>query len=188
MTRFRLILTLAAALMAVAPAASHANIVERGRFIDVENHRGGNVLQMVQLRERLARSGKTVRIRGYCRSACTILTTMPNACLGPKARIGFHAPRLPNTQIIPPYVDQIMGNYYRGGIRDRWFGGWNRSIDMNIISAREYVRLDRQARICDSLVPQQGPNYALAKRLQRWRATVASIPSSTSRLAHSRAA
>lgn len=27
--------------------------------------------------------------------------------------------------------------------------------------------------ICDSLVPQQGPNYVLAKRLQRWRATVA---------------
>jgi len=25
----------------------------------------------------------------------------------------------------------------------------------------------------DSLVPQQGPNYALAKRLQRWRATTA---------------
>jgi len=27
--------------------------------------------------------------------------------------------------------------------------------------------------ICDSLVAQQGPNYALAKRLQRWRATTA---------------
>lgn len=27
--------------------------------------------------------------------------------------------------------------------------------------------------ICDALVPQQGPNYALAKRLQRWRAAVA---------------
>jgi hypothetical protein len=27
--------------------------------------------------------------------------------------------------------------------------------------------------INDSLVPQQGPNYALAKRLQRWRATIA---------------
>jgi hypothetical protein len=27
--------------------------------------------------------------------------------------------------------------------------------------------------ICDSLVAQQGPNYALAKRLHRWRATVA---------------
>ncbi|MGO8896188.1 MAG: hypothetical protein ACLP8X_31435 [Streptosporangiaceae bacterium] len=27
--------------------------------------------------------------------------------------------------------------------------------------------------ICDGLVPQQGPNYVLAKRLQRWRATLA---------------
>ncbi len=27
--------------------------------------------------------------------------------------------------------------------------------------------------ICDSLIAQQGPNYVLAKRLQRWRATVA---------------
>ena len=26
--------------------------------------------------------------------------------------------------------------------------------------------------IADSLVPQQGPNYALAKRIQRWRATL----------------
>lgn len=27
--------------------------------------------------------------------------------------------------------------------------------------------------VCDSLVPQQGPNYAFAKRIQRWRATTA---------------
>ncbi|MGN9893716.1 hypothetical protein [Micromonospora sp. L31] len=33
--------------------------------------------------------------------------------------------------------------------------------------------------INDSLVPQQGPNYALAKRLQRWRATVARDAGST---------
>ena len=33
--------------------------------------------------------------------------------------------------------------------------------------------------INDSLVPQQGPNYALAKRLQRWRATVARAAGST---------
>lgn len=32
---------------------------------------------------------------------------------------------------------------------------------------------DADPGINDSLVPQQGPNYALAKRLQRWRATVA---------------
>ncbi|SDX79145.1 hypothetical protein SAMN05661080_01213 [Modestobacter sp. DSM 44400] len=33
--------------------------------------------------------------------------------------------------------------------------------------------------ISDSLVPQQGPNYALAKRLQRWRASVARDGGST---------
>jgi len=33
--------------------------------------------------------------------------------------------------------------------------------------------------IADSLVAQQGPNYALAKRLQRWRATVARASGST---------
>jgi hypothetical protein len=32
---------------------------------------------------------------------------------------------------------------------------------------------DADPGINDSLVPQQGPNYALAKRLQRWRATAA---------------
>lgn len=146
LNRTRLIL--AVLLIAAAPLTAQAEIRDRGRFIDVNNHRGGNVIQTVQLRERLARSGKTVRIRGYCRSACTILTTLPNACLFPDARIGFHAPRIPNTRIIPPLVDEIMGSFYRGGIRDRWFAGWSRSMDMTILSARDYVRLDPQTRIC----------------------------------------
>ena len=33
--------------------------------------------------------------------------------------------------------------------------------------------------ICDSLIAQQGPNYVLAKRLQRWRATVAGAGGAT---------
>ncbi|MBC9226812.1 hypothetical protein GL325_10780 [Aeromicrobium sp. 636] len=33
--------------------------------------------------------------------------------------------------------------------------------------------------LCDSLVPQQGPNYALAKRVQRWRAAVARAEGAT---------
>lgn len=123
--------------------------------IDIWDDSGGNVLQMLERRKQLQASGKEVRIRGYCRSACTMLITMPNACLGPKARIGFHAPRIPNTAIIPPMVDQIMGDTYRGGIRDRWFGGWNRSLDMTVITAADYVRLDPQTRICASLSPRR---------------------------------
>lgn len=142
-------LLIAAFCAALAPQVTVAQ--PDNRYIDISNNRGGNVLDMVRYREQLARSGKTVRIRGYCRSACTILITLPNACLGPRASIGFHAPRLPGTTIIPPYVDEIMGNYYRNGIRARWFGGWNRSINMNVISAQDYVRLDPQTKICGSI-------------------------------------
>lgn len=139
------------AIAALGPASARAEIKELPRYIDVINHKGGNVIETVQLRNKLSRSGKQVRIRGYCRSACTILITMPNACLGPQATVGFHAPRIPNTQIIPPYVDQIMGSYYRNGIRDRWFGGWNRSHDMAVITAGTFVRLDPQTPICKSI-------------------------------------
>ena len=43
-----------------------------------------------------------------------------------------------------------------------------------------YVR-DADPGINDSLVPQQGPNYALAKRLQRWRAASPATPARRSR-------
>ncbi|MDO5632812.1 MAG: hypothetical protein Q4G22_13390 [Paracoccus sp. (in: a-proteobacteria)] len=116
--------------------------------IVIRNDRGGNVMQAIARRNQLAQSGRRVEVRGYCRSACTIYITLPNACLGPGARVGFHAPRIEGTTIIPPYVDQMMGAYYRNGIRDRWFGGWNTSRQMQIISAREYVKLDPQTKLC----------------------------------------
>ena len=47
-----------------------------------------------------------------------------------------------------------------------------RLLSAGRLLARNYAP-DADPGINDSLVPQQGPNYALAKRLQRWRATVA---------------
>lgn len=159
----RLLCLWLSALVLALPLPAMAEQAQ-SRFIDISNNAGGNVLDMVRYREKLARSGKIVRIRGYCRSACTILTTLPNGCLGPNSRIGFHAPRLPGTTIIPPYVDEIMGNYYRNGIRQRWFGGWNRSLNMQVITAKDYVRLDPQTKICDSLVKKTPKTSAKPKK------------------------
>ncbi|WBU63756.1 hypothetical protein [Paracoccus aerodenitrificans] len=136
------------ALVVALPSVSGAEILDYGTHIEVVNHRGGNVLEMVGMRSRLERSGKEVRIRGYCRSACTMLLTMRNACIAGDAAVGFHAPRIPNTNIIPPYVDQVMGYYYRGGILEKWNSEWKYSLDMHKISAEDYVKLDPQARIC----------------------------------------
>ena len=94
-TPFRLIA--AVLMLALLPLAAGAEIRVKKTYIDVYNDRGGNVLEMVKTRHQLENSGKEVRIRGYCRSACTMLTTMRNACLGPNATIGFHAPRIPYT-------------------------------------------------------------------------------------------
>ena len=56
--------------------------------------------------------------------------------------------------------------------------GWLRSLSRGALYAPAYtttVRRDdgTEVGIADALVPQQGPNYSLAKRLQRWRAVVA---------------
>lgn len=47
-----------------------------------------------------------------------------------------------------------------------------RALSAGRLLKRNYLP-DADPGICDALVPQQGPNYALAKRLQRWRATTA---------------
>jgi hypothetical protein len=57
--------------------------------------------------------------------------------------------------------------------RSARLGGWPlRALSGGRLLRRAYPH-DADPGICDSLIPQQGPNYALAKRLQRWRATVA---------------
>lgn len=118
--------------------------------IVIRDNRGGNVVQMMAYRSQLAASGRQVQIRGVCNSACTMLTTLPNACLGPGAMIGFHAPRIPNTQVIPPIVDQLMATTYRNGIRARWFNEWRHSLTIKSITAQEYVALDSMTRLCPS--------------------------------------
>lgn len=132
----------------IATASQPRQAAATAEPIVIHNNRGGNVVQMIARRNELEASGRPVRISGLCNSACTMLITLPNACLAPDASVGFHAPRLPGTQIIPPIVDQLMAMHYRNGILDRWNSEWRHSLKIQSISAREYVRLDPQTRLC----------------------------------------
>lgn len=133
---------------AAPPAKAQLAARPAGEPIVILNDRGGNVLQAISRREQLQRSGRPIEVRGYCRSACTIYISLPNACLGPGATVGFHAPRLPNTTFIPPLVDEIVAPYYRNGIRRMWMSEWRHSLKMVKISAQEFVRLDPQTKLC----------------------------------------
>ncbi|SDS35394.1 hypothetical protein SAMN04488570_1694 [Nocardioides scoriae] len=55
--------------------------------------------------------------------------------------------------------------------RSKTLGRPLRTLSGGRLLRRQYVA-GSDPGVNDSLVPQQGPNYALAKRLQRWRATV----------------
>ncbi|WP_092799000.1 hypothetical protein [Klenkia marina] len=54
-----------------------------------------------------------------------------------------------------------------------------RTVTAGRLLQRAYPKDATGPGIADSLVPQQGPNYALAKRLQRWRATTARAAGTT---------
>ncbi|MET1059554.1 MAG: hypothetical protein ABWX84_08150 [Nocardioides sp.] len=69
-------------------------------------------------------------------------------------------------------VRQSTTNYESRSTRAKALGRPLRAASGGRLMRRNYAP-GADPGINDSLVPQQGPNYALAKRLQRWRATVA---------------
>ena len=69
-------------------------------------------------------------------------------------------------------VDASTAAYEGRSGRAKALGRPLRTLSGGRLLCRQYVP-GTSPGINDSFVPQQGPNYALAKRLQRWRATVA---------------
>ncbi len=67
-------------------------------------------------------------------------------------------------------VDQALATYAERGRVSKGVGRPLRAVSRGRLLQRPYAG-PADPGINDSLVPQQGPNYALAKRLQRWRAT-----------------
>jgi hypothetical protein len=69
-------------------------------------------------------------------------------------------------------VAESTRRYEGRSSRAKWMGRPLRTVSGGRLLRRQYVA-GVDPGVNDSLVPQQGPNYALAKRLQRWRAAVA---------------
>jgi hypothetical protein len=72
----------------------------------------------------------------------------------------------------PEAVAQSARAYQQRSTRAKLLGRPLRTLSGGRLLRRSY-RPDADPGINDSMIPQQGPNYALAKRLQRWRATAA---------------
>ena len=112
----------------------------------IRNDGGGNVADYIRKRDRLAKLD-AVRIAGKCYSACTIFTTLPNACVHPTAAIGFHgtSPRVP---LLQKWLDMRLGRYYRGEVRRLYEVTWRKSLRLHVIYGRELKRLDPKIKLC----------------------------------------
>lgn len=112
----------------------------------IRNDGGGQLISAEADRAMLFAWGGRVEIRGYCRSACLMFTTLPNACLHPRARLGFHGANVN----VGPIGNQQMAKYMRNGIREKYLAEWQHIpfTEIHTITAREYVALDPQTKIC----------------------------------------
>lgn len=107
---------------------------------------GGQLISAEADRLRFLSWGKEIKIRGYCASACVIFTTLPNACIGKGARIGFHGSNIN----MGPIGNPQMAKHLRGEAKRMYLAEWQfiPQDDMHWVSARDYKKLDPLVRIC----------------------------------------
>ncbi len=87
-TKFVLSALLAGSLAVPALAGP----LSRNSYITIGHNRGGVVLDYALRSRTLEESGRGVRFKGRCLSACTIYLSVSRACLGRGASFGFHLP------------------------------------------------------------------------------------------------
>lgn len=97
-----------------------AGITSCARGETVTHDTGGSVAARLDQ----MRSMSSVRIVGACYSSCTLLLGVPDACVTPSARLGFHGPStrsgLPLLRSEWDRVSRIMAEQYPPKIR-LWF-------------------------------------------------------------------
>jgi hypothetical protein len=112
---------------------------------------GGSVADRVSILQRLKATGQPVEIRGQCASSCTMYLGLPNTCVAPNARLGFHGPQSALYGISLPadefeYWSHLMADEYPPRIRS-WFLTTARNVTVGayFISGREAIRLGARA-------------------------------------------
>jgi hypothetical protein len=122
-------LALCAAMLALSATSASATMLIAG-------DRGGQIGRYLQTFAQVRSSGERVIIDGNCLSACTlVLGLVPRArvCATPRARFGFHAAWMPDSDgrpVTSPMGTQALWNIYPSYVR-RWIsrhGGLSRRM------------------------------------------------------------
>lgn len=146
---------LAAAVLAVAGVLSVASPgtarpLPTDPPLIVGNDYGGSVRdRLIELRD-LRATGQRVEIRGrHCYSTCTMLLSLPNACISPRTRFGFHGPSRSGRHLSPEdfeFFSQLIARHYPQKLQD-WYlqTGRNRIQGLYKLSGRTLIKLGAKA-------------------------------------------
>ncbi len=69
-----------------------AGPLSRNKYVTIGNSRGGVVLDYALRSKTIEESGRGVRFKGRCLSACTLYLSVSRACVSRGASFGFHLP------------------------------------------------------------------------------------------------
>ena len=115
--------------------------------LDVTRDMGGPVDARFQKIRDLGQNQTPVRITGTCVSACTLYLGLPQTCVMPEARLGFHGPSsaLPGIPLPPDEFERVtqqMAAHYPPALR-AWYLAEARMITGSYItiSGREAIRM-----------------------------------------------
>ena len=128
-----------------AMAQGFSNASQPARVI-VHNDRGGIVSRRVAEIEAIRARGQSVEIRGQiCYSSCTMYLGLPQACVLPDTRFGFHGPSHFGQQLSQrdfDYWSRIIAAHYPAPLR-QWYmeQGRNTRSGYYTISGAELIRL-----------------------------------------------
>jgi hypothetical protein len=92
--------------------------------IIIVNDRGGIIQDRLRQIREFSSQGVEVELKGeVCLSSCTLFLALPNVCVSPNTKFGFHGPSsygrpLPSKAF--NYWSDVMARHYREGLK-AWF-------------------------------------------------------------------
>lgn len=125
--------------------------VEGPTEIVIQNNLGGNIQSFIAERRSLEASGLPVRIVGYCASSCTIMYSLPNACMEKGSSLAFHGASA-FLELAEDIGNQFLSNYYRAGIKEKFDTDWkNYTNPLKTISRETAKKLDPEIKFCEDV-------------------------------------
>lgn len=94
------------------------------RPLIIQNDRGGLLTDRIHQLRKLVTSQAPVEIRGeVCHSTCTMLLGLPDVCVSPDTRFGFHGPSKSGAPLKPEVFERasrVIASFYPNDLRD-WY-------------------------------------------------------------------